>query len=84
MLLFCKLSALLYCGQHAADADFGRAQVADLVNFKLCIDFAAVFTNSAHFVRCDRIDATAERYELDELRVSLRVTYFAAPYMREW
>ena len=69
--MFCKFSALLYGSQHASDADLCRAEVADLVDFKLCIDLAAVFADGAHFIGRDRVDAAAERYKLDELRVFL-------------
>ena len=58
-------------GEHAAQADLYHAEVVDLVDLDLGIQFSALFEDAAHLVRRDRIDAAPEGHELHDIHVRM-------------
>ena len=63
--------SFLHRGHQGADADLHRAQVADVVDFQLGIQLAAVFQDGAHLVAGDGVGAAAEAHQLHQLHIRL-------------
>ena len=60
---------LLNGSQKASDADFDRSEVGDFVYLDLGVNLVLRLEDLAHLVGGDRVDASAELYELHQLHI---------------
>ena len=66
------LVVFFHSGNKAAKSDLCRTKVVYFVDLKLGVELSAAFEDPSYLVRCDSIDAAAERYKLYKLHILLR------------
>ena len=57
------------CCQKGTNTDAGSTEIVDFIDLQACVDLAAVLQNLIDLVRRDRIQAAAERIQLDQIQI---------------